>query len=131
MRFGGNEIADQDAGRAVKTFVGDGNRLGGGNVENAYRIIVDFAGGPLDNLKPDAAVVSKVSEGSGNDDAVEIIEHFVEYIEADGNWRLSMLIRPVGKGDRVLRGQLMLDSEALTETWTYSLAPDSELGQDR
>lgn len=131
LRFGGNEIADQDTGRAVKTFVGDGNRLGGGNVENAYRIIVDFAGGPLDNLKPDAAVVSKVSEGSGNDDAVEIIEHFVEYVEADGNWRLSMLIRPVGKGSRVLRGQLMLDNEALTETWTYSLAPDSELGQDR
>lgn len=47
----------------VKTFVGDGSRTGGGDADNAYRIIVDFAGGPLDELKSDAAVVSDVSAG--------------------------------------------------------------------
>ncbi|EON92771.1 periplasmic glucans biosynthesis protein [Marinobacter lipolyticus SM19] len=131
LRFGGNEIAEQDSGRAVQTFVGGGNRVGGGNVEDAYRIIVDFSGGPLDNLEPDAAVVSKVSEGSGNAEAVEIIEHFVEYVEADDNWRLSMLVRPADEGAPVLRGQLMLDGKPLTETWTYSLAPNSGIGQGR
>lgn len=129
IHFGNDNVSGQDTGRALQTFVGDGNRAGGGNEEGAYRIIVDFAGGPLENLKPGAAVVSHVSEGSGNGDAVDIIEHFVEYVEADGNWRLSMLVRPVGEGDPVLRGRLTLDSEPLTETWTYSLGPDSGLGQ--
>jgi len=129
LRFGDKDVSGQDTGRALQTFVGDGNRPGGGTEEGAYRIIVDFAGGPLDDLKPNAAIVSKVSEGSGNSDAVEIIEHFVEYVEADSTWRLSMLVRPVGEKAPVLRGQLLLDNEPLTETWTYSIGPDSGLGQ--
>lgn len=128
LSFGGKGVAGQDTGRVVKTFVGDGNRTGGGDAENAYRIIVDFAGGPLAELKPDAVVVSKVSEGGGSEEA-EIIEHFVEYIAANKNWRLSMLVRP-GRGDNpVFRGQLMLDDEPLTEVWTYSLSEAVRNGQ--
>lgn len=122
LSFGGSNVAGQDTGRAVKTFVGDGNRIGGGNAENAYRMIVDFAGGGLDELAPDAAVVSEVSSGSGSEDA-EIIEHFVEFIEANGNWRLSMLIRPGSGADPVFRGQLLLDGKPVTEVWSYSLSP--------
>ena len=129
LHFGDEDVSGQSTGRAVQTFVGDGNRPGGGTEEGAYRIIVDFAGGPLDDLKPNAAIVSEVSEGSGNSEAVEIIEHFVEYVEADGTWRLSMLVRPVSEKAPVLRGQLLLDNEPLTETWTYSIGPDSGLGQ--
>lgn len=118
LSIGGPDIAGQELGRAVKTFVGDGNRIGGGDVQNAYRIIVDFAGGPLDNLKADAAVISNLGDGGGSD-GVEIIAHYVEFIEAGNKWRLSMLVRP-GKGeDPVLRGQLLLDDEPLTEVWTY------------
>jgi len=127
LSFGGPDVAGQDTGRVVKTFVGDGNRTGGGDAENAYRIIVDFAGGPLDELKPDAAVVSHVSEGGS--EGAEIIEHFVEYIGANNNWRLSMLVRP-GKGkDPVFRGQLRLDDKPLTEVWTYSLSESARNGQ--
>lgn len=129
IHFGGDNVSGQDTGRALQTFVGDGSRPKGGNEQGIYRIIVDFAGGPLDDLEPDAAVVSHVSEGSGHSEAIEIIEHFVEYVEADGSWRLSMLVRPVAKGNPVLRGQLMLDDKPLTETWTYSLGPNSGLGQ--
>lgn len=121
LGLGGRDVAGQDIGQAVKTFVGDGNRVGGGNVEGAYRLIVDFAGGPLETLKPDAAVISEVSEGSGSG-GVEIIEHYVEFIEADKNWRLSMLVRPDNGTNSVLRGQLLLNDEPVTEVWTYSLA---------
>ncbi|MCL7945722.1 glucan biosynthesis protein G [Marinobacter sp. ATCH36] len=128
LSIGSRDVAGQDTGRAMKTYVGDGNRIGGGNAEKAYRIIVDFAGGPLDALKPDAAVVSNVSEGSGSDGA-EIIEHFVEYIAADNNWRLSMLVRP-GNGEHpVFRGQLLLDDKPLTEVWTYSLSQAARIRQ--
>lgn len=129
LSFGGRDVVGQDIGRVVKTFVGDGNRPGGGDVENAYRIIVDFAGGPLDKLKPDAAVVSTVSEGGGSKD-VEIIEHFVEYVEADNNWRLSMLVRPGSGPNPVFRGQLLLDDKPLTEVWTYSLSEAARTGQN-
>lgn len=120
LSFGGRDIAGQDMGRVVKTFVGDGNRTGGGDVEDAYRLIVDFAGGPLDELEPDAAVVSNVSVGSSSESA-EIIEQYVEFIEADNNWRLSILARPGKEMEPVLRGQLLLDDKPLTEVWTYPL----------
>ncbi|MFO8142448.1 MAG: glucan biosynthesis protein G [Marinobacter sp.] len=118
LSIGGRDVAGQELGRAVKTFVGDGNRIGGGDAENAYRIIVDFAGGPLDKLKADAAVISNVTEGSGSD-GVEIIAHYVEFIEVGNKWRLSMLVRPGKAEEPVLRGQLFLDGEPLTEVWTY------------
>ena len=127
LSFGGRDLAGQEVGRVGKTFVGDGNRIGGGNTEGAYRVIVDFAGGPLDSLKPDAAVVSNVSVGSNG---AEVIEHFVEFIEADNNWRLSMLVRPGNGPDPVFRGQLMLDNKPLTEVWSYSLAEASRNGQE-
>lgn len=128
LSFGGPAVAGQNTGQVVKTFVGDGNRTGGGAVENAYRIIVDFAHGPLDTLRPDAAVTSSVSKDSNSDDA-EIIEHFVEYVEADKNWRLSILVRP-GTGDNpVFRGQLLLDEKPLTEVWTYSLSEAVRIGK--
>lgn len=128
LSFGGKDVAGQETGRAVNTFVGDGDRTGGGDAANAFRIIVDFAGGPLDALKPDAAVVGNASIGSGGDGA-EVLEHYVEFIEADNNWRLSMLVRP-GKGmDTVLRGQLLLDDKPLTEVWTYSLSEAARIRQ--
>ncbi|WP_417566857.1 glucan biosynthesis protein G [Marinobacter sp.] len=130
LSFGGSDVAGQDTGQVVETFVGDGNRTGGGDAENAYRIIVDFAGGSLDELKPDAAVIGSVSAGNGADGS-EIIEHYVEFVEADNNWRLSMLVRP-GKGkDTVLRGQLLLDDKPLTEVWTYPLFEASRAAQTR
>ena len=117
LSFGGRDLAGQDSGRVVKTFVGDGDRTGGGDEENAYRIIVDFVGGPLDKLKADAAVVSSVSGGEG----AEIIEHYVEFVEAGNKWRLSMLVRPGKDDNAVLRGKLLLDDKLLTEVWTYPL----------
>ncbi|MEX2474892.1 glucan biosynthesis protein G [Marinobacter sp.] len=126
LSFGGPDVADQDIGRVVHTFIGDGNRPGGGNAENAYRIIVDFAGGPLASIEPNAPVVSHVSKGgySGGDsqgkgDDAEIIEHFVEFVEADNHWRLSMLVRPGSGGNPVFHGQLLLGDKPLTEVWSY------------
>uniref|UniRef100_UPI00356B419E glucan biosynthesis protein n=1 Tax=Marinobacter sp. TaxID=50741 RepID=UPI00356B419E len=130
LSFGGHDVAGQDTGQVVNTYVGDGNRTGGGDAENAFRVIVDFAGGPLETLKSDAAVISKVSEASGSEGA-EIIEQYVEFIDADNQWRLSMLVRP-GKGrEPVLRGQLLLDDKPLTEVWTYPLFEASRAAQNR
>ena len=123
LDFGGPQITGHPSGRAIQTFVGDGNRTGGGDEAGAYRFIVDFQGKTLDALRSDAAVVSQVTGGDG----VEVIEHFVEYIEARDAWRLSILARPAAGKPLNLRGYLSLDNQPLTETWTYSLAPSTGL----
>ncbi|KMQ74647.1 glucan biosynthesis protein G [Marinobacter subterrani] len=123
LAFGRPEVTGHPSGRTMQTFLGDGNRPGGGEGAGAYRFIVDFQGKPLDGLRPDAAVVSQVTGGEG----VEVIEHFVEYIEASNVWRLSILARPDVAKPLTLRGFLSLDDQPLTETWTYSLAPSTGL----
>lgn len=117
VAFGGPAVSGQPSATTVQTFIGDGNRVGGGAAEGAYRIIVDFAGGLLDTLDPTSSVVSEVS-GSEH---VEVIEHFVEHLEPNGRWRLSMLVRPNPNEILDLRAFLSLGDKPLTETWTYEL----------
>jgi len=121
--FGESAVSGQTSGRAMHTLIGDGNRIGGGDKAGAYRFIVDFQGGTLADMAPDSPVVSTVTGGEG----VEVIEHFVEYIEARDAWRLSILARPATTRSLDLRGFLSADDQPLTETWTYSLAPSTGL----
>ncbi|MEX0604051.1 MAG: glucan biosynthesis protein G [Marinobacter sp.] len=121
LHFGDASVTGQPTAAAMQTFIGDGNRVGGGSVEGAYRIIVDFAGGKLDTLDAQASVVSSATGGAD----VEILEHFVEYSEPDKSWRLSMLVRPAPAALMSVRAYLSMDGEPLTETWTYELPPDS------
>jgi len=121
VTFGGPDIAGQPNARAVRTFVGKGNT--GDESSGALRLIVDFKGEKLAGLRPDAAVVSQVSGGEG----VEVVEHFVEYIEANDVWRLSILAKPPAEQPLTLRGVLHKDGEPITETWTYLLGPKTDL----
>lgn len=121
VTFGEPEITKQPNGQAVRTLIGTGTENGGSG--DALRLIVDFKGGELSGLRPDAAVVSQVSGGEG----VEVIEHFVEYIEASDVWRLSILARPSAEQPLTLRGALSKDNEPVTETWTYLLGPKTGL----
>lgn len=123
LKFGPPGISGHTAGRAMNTFVGDGNRIGGGNQEGAYRILVDFAGGSLDKVDPGADVVSHVN-ASGD---TKVLEHFVEYSEPTGQWRLSMLVRPPADQILTLRAYLSQGGEPLTETWTYELPPGLDI----
>ena len=115
--FGDQHIAGEPLGRSVDTYVGDGNRVGGGYEEGAIRVIVDFTGGELDDLAPDAPVVGSVTGLEGG----EVLGHFVEYIEPLKRWRLSVLARPAAGKPLALRGYLQHEDTPLTETWTYQL----------
>lgn len=127
LTFGPPDITGHPLGQAARTFVGDGAQPGGGEAEGAYRFIVDFQGGAMDQLDRDAAVVSEVSvSGEG-----EIIEHFAEYIEARHGWRLSVLARPEEGKHLALRGSLSADGKPVSETWTYQLGPATGLRKQR
>lgn len=123
VTFGDQRIPSEPLARTMATHLGDGSRVGGGNQPGAVRVIVDFGGGALDDLTPDAPVVASVT---GLEDG-EIISHFVEYVEPLNQWRLSILARPADEKPLTLRGFLSLENAPVTETWTYQLPRNTDL----
>jgi len=123
LTFGGPDVANTSMGHVTNTFIGDGNIVGGGNHKGAYRVVVDFAGGELDKLKPNAAVQGLVTGLDGT----EVLEYFVEHNPVENSWRLSLLALP-GKGKSLsLRAFLQEQDRALSETWTYRLPPMNDI----
>lgn len=122
LGFGPPGLTGQDTGMTQATFVGDGNIIGGGSTKGAYRVIVDFAGGGLAKLPPDAAVTSEVSAQEGG----AVLEHFVEYVEPAQHWRLSILAKPAEGKPLALRAYLKKGEDAVSETWTYELPVDDQ-----
>lgn len=128
LKFGGRDIPGSQLGQAVKTFVGDGNKMGGGSAPGAYRIIVDFAGGALNGLAPDAPVISNVSA----DDGGKILEHFVEYLPQTRRWRMSILAKPADGQPLRLRAFLKKGDDTVSETWSYEIPVNNDiLGEAR
>ncbi|MBM7333906.1 glucan biosynthesis protein G [Alloalcanivorax marinus] len=123
LKVGAPTVSGSDRASAVKTFVGDGNRAGGGNVEGAYRIVVDFAGGPLKDVPGNAPVTSDViAEGDG-----EVIEHFVEFLAPVNRWRVSILARPAADQPLSLRAFLKKGEDTVSETWSYEIPVNNDI----
>ena len=123
ISFGDSTLANEPSGQVINTFVGDGSQIGGGTVSGAYRLIVDFAGGPLARLSANAPVESTVSAGDNG----EVIEHFVEYSPDDQLWRLSILAKPAEDKPLSLRAFLSNDGQPVSETWNYRLPASNNI----
>lgn len=123
LSFGRPDVTRNPMGKAINSFLGDGSIVGGGSVAGAYRVIVDFQGGPLDKLQPRAPVTATVNALEGG----EILEHFVEYNVPLRAWRLSLLARPAADKSLALRAFLSEGDRSLTETWTYRLPPENDI----
>lgn len=121
VHYGSPAMPDGPMARVVDTFIGDGSRIGGGDEKGAVRFIVDFTGGPLEQLDPDASVtgsVSMLNEG-------EVLGHYVEYIPELDRWRLSILVRPESDASLALRAFLKQEQDTLSETWSFEIPGDS------
>ena len=125
VRFGNADVAANPMARAVDSFLGDGTRVGGGDAAGAVRVIVDFAGGPLDERSADAPVTAQVTALEDG----EVLEHFVQYVPALERWRLSALVRPAANRPLAVRAFLQEGEDSLSETWSYQLLPDSDVLQ--
>lgn len=123
VHFGGPAVGGHPAGQVVHSFVGDGNIVGGGNVEGAYRVIVDFRGGILDRLGAEAVVTGTVTALDGG----EVLEDFVEYNVPAQAWRLSILAKPARDRDLSLRAFLSHEDTAVSETWSYRLPAENDI----
>ena len=123
IHFGSSPVAGHPMGQAVHSFVGDGSIVGGGNVEGAYRMVVDFRGGTLDRVGADAVVTGTVTALDGG----EVLEDFVEYNAPAQAWRLSILAKPARDRDLALRAFLSHDDTAVSETWSYRLPAENDI----
>lgn len=110
-------------GRAVQTFVGRGEFDGPGDSKGRYRVLVDFKGGALDARAPSAPLRADISAMEGG----QVLEHSVTWVDASEVWRLAILAKPATNKPLALRAALLQGQEPLTETWTYTLQPESPI----
>ncbi len=116
MYWYGDDPARPPGGRAIAT------RQDRGTFNNAYRFVVDFAGGTLASLPAEQPPQAVVTVGGG-EKAAKILEQHVVQNPMIGGWRLSFHVRPRTKAPVELRAFLQAGGQALTETWSYALLP--------
>lgn len=110
----GDDANRPPGGRVVATRRDRGNR------DDAYRFLIDFAGGGLESVPADTVLRGAVSIASG-DESAEILDQQVVKNEATGGWRLTFQVHPKHSEPVELRAYLDLGGRALTETWSYQL----------
>ncbi|MEO8747624.1 MAG: glucan biosynthesis protein G [Rhodanobacter sp.] len=117
LNLGDADIANEPMAHAIATFVGSVKPLPGSKSQHAYRLVVDFAGGPLRHVgagNPVTAVVTGV-EGT------QVLSYNVEWVAPNNHWRLSLVATPATGKPLDLRAFLKSGKQTLSETWTYAL----------
>jgi glucans biosynthesis protein len=115
MRWGMMEaVWDEDLAFVLETRTGVGGVSGVENTDGSRKIAIDFAGGQLAMLPPDAAVEPVVNVSGG-----EIISQTLSKIEGQPIWRLVIDLK--GPKDTVIEmgAHVRGYGRKLTETWLY------------
>jgi glucans biosynthesis protein len=102
--------------RAVATRTSVTRPRGGG--DTARRVMIDFAGGDLDQMAAGQPIKPEISSHNGDIDNVSI-----QRLTENGVWRVTFRVLPKNSQAMDLRCYLTLYGEALTETWTYLWTP--------
>lgn len=98
---------------------GIGGVVGQKRTHFSWRFVVDFVGGDLEMLGPDAKVVPVISTSRGQ---VEITS--ARPLLPIKGWRAMFDLVPDDSEQPIdLRLYLSLDGQALTETWMYQYSP--------
>jgi periplasmic glucans biosynthesis protein len=87
--------------------------------QSLRRYIVDFAGGELGALDPDAGVQPSLEASAGTITALR-----VRRLPEGAGWRATFLLDPEGGRAADLRLVLTLDGRPITETWNHVWYPD-------
>jgi periplasmic glucans biosynthesis protein len=118
--FDGTPPGDPPA-RVVRTRSGWGAVPGDADPppRSLRRYIVDFAGGVLQGLGPEAPVGVRLDTTSGSVDDVR-----VRQLPDGTGWRATFLLKPDGERPADLRLLLTLEGHPVTETWNHVWYPD-------
>ena len=82
------------------------------------KMVVDFAGGDLDDLYAAQPVQAQISSNGGEIEDVSVLR-----VPQSATWRVTFKLKTSGDKPADLRCYLTLYGEALTETWTYLWKP--------
>ncbi len=96
----------------------EATRIGPSQGNGGRRFVLDFKGGRLDELAPDANLRAIVKAHQGELGPVEL-RHNREL----GGWRLAFDLFPNGEPLCEMRALLDLNQEEVTEIWTYRWTP--------
>lgn len=125
LDFGDPGIPDEPMARAVATYVGKLEKPPqGSNAQDAYRLVVEFAGGPLSRI----AASRKIEATVTGIDGTRVIDQTIRWVKPTNHWRLSLVAAPAAGKDLALRAFLKSGKETLSETWTYALPAKNRLG---
>jgi glucans biosynthesis protein len=94
-------------------------RVGNGDTEGLKRIVVDFEGAKLKELPTAAPVKAVITLGEGG----QVVQQGAFKNSVTGGWRLAFQVKPPKDKPLELRAFLQHEKDALTETWSYLLAP--------
>jgi periplasmic glucans biosynthesis protein len=110
-------------GRVVATRTGAGGVPGRPESEDTAKrkYVIDFSGGPLDDMAQRFDVTPVVSTSRGKVDNAYVIK-----VVGTDKWRALFDLSPEGGEPIDLRCYLRLDDKTLTETWLYQYLPDAK-----
>jgi glucans biosynthesis protein len=93
-------------------------RVGAGPEKGTRLFVIDFVGGRLAELTPDAPVQVVITTSAGT------VKHLVTQPNpATGGWRVRCVLDPAGAKLCDMRGLLKLGEEPLSEVWSYRWTP--------
>lgn len=115
-------LPEQIGARVVRTRIGWGAIPGYANPPplSKRQFIVDFAGGELENLPPDAPLEAQLANTSGT-----ISDLMVKRLPDQKTWRASFKLEPDGNNLADMRLFIKLRDQRLTEVWSYVWYPDA------
>ena len=111
---------DSSLARAIATRTGVGGPSGVRNDDGLRKFVIDYQGGMLRGLGPDAAV-SPITHIGGGEVKTSSLHRL-----ADGTWRYAFDVAPAGDGPVELAVRLDMAGRRLTETWLYQWRPGDE-----
>lgn len=93
-------------------------RVGAGGERGTRLFVIDFVGGRLAELPPDAPVHMTITTSAGT-----VKPLMARPNPAIGGWRVRFVLDPAGAKLCEMRGTLKLGEESLSEVWSYRWTP--------
>ncbi|MBB4120997.1 glucan biosynthesis protein [Martelella radicis] len=114
LTWGAIEEDQARLARVVDIRSGEGGVSGTESDEDIRKLVVDFAGGALDDLGSGSELQERLHITNG-----EIVHSTVSAIRGEGVWRLAVDVRPAGDAPVELVGALTDGNRDLSEVWLY------------
>ncbi|WP_174803942.1 glucan biosynthesis protein [Martelella limonii] len=109
---------EEDQGRLARVIdirSGEGGVSGVANKDdNVRKLVVDFAGGPLDDMAPGSELQERLHITNG-----EIVHSTVSSVRGQGVWRLAIDVKPAGDAPVEIVAALTDGSRDVSEVWLY------------